>query len=193
MQVAAGEAVAVIGANGAGKSTLLKTIAGLMHPRRGEIVFDGGPIGTAPAFKVVKRGIALVPEGRRLFPSLSVEENLMIGAQSKRQGPWNLARIYELFPILAERRHLPSTSLSGGQQQMAAIGRALMSNPRLLLCDEISLGLAPIIVRDIYARLPSIVGEGLSVVIAGSQGLRPSLLPARRPCRTTGRSARPDA
>lgn len=165
LRVNAGEVVAVIGANGAGKSTLLKTIAGLMHPRSGEIVFDGTPVGTAPAFDVVKRGIALVPEGRRLFPSLSVEENLMIGAQSKRQGPWNLARIYELFPILAERRHLPSTSLSGGQQQMAAIGRALMSNPRLLLCDEISLGLAPIIVRDIYARLPSIVGEGLSVVI----------------------------
>ncbi len=165
LRVSAGEVVAVIGANGAGKSTLLKTIAGLMHPKSGEIVFDGAPVGTAPAFEVVKRGIALVPEGRRLFPSLSVEENLLIGAQSKRPGPWNLARIYDLFPILAERRHLPSTSLSGGQQQMAAIGRALMSNPRLLLCDEISLGLAPIIVRDIYARLPSIVGEGLSIVI----------------------------
>jgi branched-chain amino acid transport system ATP-binding protein len=165
MRVNAGEVVAVIGANGAGKSTLLKTIAGLMHPRSGDIVFNGAPVGTAPAFEVVKRGIALVPEGRRLFPSLSVEENLMIGAQSKRSGPWNLARIYALFPILAERRHLPSTSLSGGQQQMAAIGRALMSNPRLLLCDEISLGLAPIVVRDIYTRLPSIVGEGLSVVI----------------------------
>jgi branched-chain amino acid transport system ATP-binding protein len=165
LRVNAGEVVAVIGANGAGKSTLLKTIAGLMHPKSGEIVFDGAPVGTAPAFSVVKRGIALVPEGRRLFPSLSVEENLMIGAQSKRPGPWNLARIYDLFPILAERRHLPSTSLSGGQQQMAAIGRALMSNPKLLLCDEISLGLAPIIVRDIYARLPSIAAEGLSLII----------------------------
>jgi branched-chain amino acid transport system ATP-binding protein len=165
LRVNAGEVVAVIGANGAGKSTLLKTIAGLMHPRGGEIVLDGKPIGATPAFDVVKHGIALVPEGRRLFPSLSVEENLLIGAQSKRPGPWNLARIYELFPVLAERRHLPAPSLSGGQQQMAAIGRALMSNPRLLLCDEISLGLAPIIVRDIYARLPSIVGEGLSMII----------------------------
>jgi branched-chain amino acid transport system ATP-binding protein len=165
LRVNAGEVVAVIGANGAGKSTLLKTIAGLMHPRGGGIVLDGNPIGATPAFDVVKHGIALVPEGRRLFPSLSVEENLLIGAQSKRPGPWNLARIYELFPVLAERRHLPAPSLSGGQQQMAAIGRALMSNPRLLLCDEISLGLAPIIVRDIYARLPSIVGEGLSMVI----------------------------
>ena len=165
LSVEAGQVVAVIGANGAGKSTLLKCIAGLMHPRGGEIVFDGAPIGAAPAFDVVKRGIALVPEGRRLFPSLSVEENLLIGGQSKRPGPWSLKRVYELFPVLAERRHLPATALSGGQQQMCAIGRALMSNPRLLLCDEISLGLAPIIVRDIYAHLPAIVGEGLSLVI----------------------------
>jgi branched-chain amino acid transport system ATP-binding protein len=118
-----------------------------------------------PAHAVVARGIALVPEGRRLFPSLSLEENLLIGGQLGRPGPWSLARIYELFPALAERRHMPSTALSGGQQQMVAIGRALMSNPRLLLCDEISLGLAPIVVRDLYARLPSIVAEGISLVI----------------------------
>ncbi|MFN3657256.1 MAG: ABC transporter ATP-binding protein [Pseudolabrys sp.] len=163
--VAAGEVVAVIGANGAGKSTLLRCIAGLMPPRRGAIAFDGADIAGLPAFDVVKRGVALVPEGRRLFPSLTVEENLLIGGQSRRPGPWTLARIYELFPVLAERRHAPAPALSGGQQQMAAIARALMSNPRLLLCDELSLGLAPIIVRDIYARLPAIVGEGLSVVI----------------------------
>ncbi len=165
LRVNAGEVVAVIGANGAGKSTLLKTIAGLMHPRHGDIRFDGAPVGAAPAFDVVARGITLVPEGRRLFPSLTVEENLLIGGQSRRPGPWTLDRIYDLFPVLAERRHLPAPSLSGGQQQMAAIGRALMSNPRLLLCDEISLGLAPIIVRDIYARLPAIVAEGLSLII----------------------------
>ena len=165
LRVEAGQVVAVIGANGAGKSTLLKSIAGLMHPRGGEIVFDGVPIGAAPAFDVVTRGIALVPEGRRLFPSLSVEENLKIGGQSKRPGPWSLKRVFDLFPMLAERRHLPATALSGGQQQMCAIARALMSNPRLLLCDEISLGLAPIVVRDIYARLPAIVDEGLSLVI----------------------------
>lgn len=165
LKVNAGEIVTVIGANGAGKSTLLRCISGLMHARRGDILFDGHTVGSEPAFALVKRGIAMVPEGRKLFPSLSVEENLLIGGQSKRAGPWNLKRIYELFPVLAERRHLPAPALSGGQQQMASIARALMSNPRLLLCDEISLGLAPIIVRDIYARLPAIVSEGLSLVI----------------------------
>ncbi len=165
LRVAAGAVVAVIGANGAGKSTLLKTIAGLMSARPDAIRLDGVQIGGGPAYATVARGIALVPEGRRLFPSLSVEENLLIGGQLKRPGPWSLQRIYALFPVLAERRLLPSTALSGGQQQMVAIGRALMSNPKLLLCDEISLGLAPIVVRDIYACLPSIVAEGAAVVI----------------------------
>jgi branched-chain amino acid transport system ATP-binding protein len=165
MAIASGEVVAVIGANGAGKSTLLQSIAGLLRSRRDAITFDGEPIGDVPAHARVRRGIALVPEGRRLFPSLTVEENLTIGGQLRRPGPWTLRRIYELFPVLAERRALPSTALSGGQQQMAAIGRALMSNPRLLLCDEISLGLAPIVVRDIYSRLPVIAREGLSLVI----------------------------
>jgi len=165
MSVGAGKVVAVIGANGTGKSTLLKCLAGAMRSRRDAIVFDSEPIGDRPAHDAVARGIALVPEGRRLFPSLTAEENLQIGGQLGRAGPWTLARIYDLFPMLAERRDQPSTSLSGGQQQMVAIGRALMSNPRLLLCDEVSLGLAPIIVRDIYARLPGIVAEGTSVVI----------------------------
>jgi branched-chain amino acid transport system ATP-binding protein len=165
MGVAQGEVAAVIGANGAGKSTLLKCIAGAMRARGNAIVFDGTPIGDLPAHAVVARGIALVPEGRRLFPSLTVEENLLVGGQLGRPGPWTLKRVYDLFPILAERARQPSTSLSGGQQQMVAIGRALMSNPRLLLCDEISLGLAPIVIRDIYARLPAIVAEGISLVI----------------------------
>jgi len=165
IEVAAGEAVAVIGANGAGKSTLLKSIAGRIRSRPEAIVFDGAPIGSLPAYAVAARGIALVPEGRGLFSSLSVEENLLIGGQLKRPGAWTIERIFELFPALAERRSMPSTSLSGGQQQMVAIGRALMSNPRLLLCDEISLGLAPIVVRDIYARLPSILAEGIALVI----------------------------
>jgi branched-chain amino acid transport system ATP-binding protein len=165
LRVDAGTIVAVIGANGAGKSTLLKSIAGLMGARPEAIRFDGVAIGGGPAYRTVARGIALVPEGRRLFPSLSVEENLLIGGQLGRPGPWTLSRIYELFPVLAERRKLPATALSGGQQQMVAIGRALMSNPKLVLCDEISLGLAPIVVRDLYARLPSIVNEGAAVVI----------------------------
>jgi len=165
MTVAAGSVVAVIGANGAGKSTLLRCIAGAMPSRRDAIVFGGNPIGDQPAHRVVAAGIALVPEGRRLFPSLSVEENLLIGGQLRRPGPWTLARIYDLFPILAERRRQAAPSLSGGQQQMVAIGRALMSNPKLLLCDEISLGLAPIVVRDIYARLPAIVADGTALVI----------------------------
>jgi branched-chain amino acid transport system ATP-binding protein len=117
------------------------------------------------AFDVLHRGVALVPEGRRLFPSLTVEENLLIGGQSRRPGPWTLGRVYELFPMLAERCNLPALALSGGQQQMAAIARALMANPQLLLCDEISLGLAPVVVRDIYARMPQIVAEGASLII----------------------------
>jgi branched-chain amino acid transport system ATP-binding protein len=189
LRVNVGEVVAVIGANGAGKSTLLKSIAGLMHPCRGDILFDGKPIAAKPAFDVVAGGIALVPEGRRLFPSLTVEENLMIGAQSRRPGPWTLARIYELFPVLAERRHLPAPSLSGGQQQMGAIGRALMSNPLLLLCDEVSLGLAPIIVRDIYARLPAIVAEGLSLIIVEQDIAQALKAAARVYCLQEGRIA----
>jgi branched-chain amino acid transport system ATP-binding protein len=165
LRVEAGQAVAIIGANGAGKSTLLKSIAGLIRARRDAVVFDGAPIGDQPAYDIAARGIALVPEGRRLFASLTVEENLLIGGQRGRPGPWTLRRVYDLFPVLAERARMPSPSLSGGQQQMVALGRALMANPRLILCDEISLGLAPIVVRDIYARLPSILAEGISLMI----------------------------
>ena len=145
--------------------------------------------GNAPAYEMVARGVALVPEGRRLFSSLTVEENLLIGGQLGRPGPWNLERIYELFPTLAERRNLPSTSLSGGQQQMAAIGRALMSNPKLLLCDEISLGLAPVVIRDIYARLPSIVREGLSLVIVEQDIVQALTAATRVYCLQEGRVA----
>jgi branched-chain amino acid transport system ATP-binding protein len=181
LAVAPGEVVAVIGANGAGKSTLLTCIAGLIRSRPDAIVFDGEPTGHLPAHALVARGIALVPEGRRLFPSLSLEENLLIGGQLGRAGPWSLARIYDLFPRLAERRRMPSTALSGGEQQMVAIGRALMSNPRLLLCDEISLGLAPIVVRDLYTRLPMIVAEGTSLIIV-EQDIVQALNAANRVC-----------
>lgn len=159
------EVVAIIGANGAGKSTFLKALAGQIPSRPDAIQWEGTPIGALPAHRVVQQGIALVPEGRKLFRSLSVEENLRIGAFAQRTGRWNLARVYELFPALYDKRHQPGMSLSGGQQQMVAIGRALMSNPRLLLCDEVSLGLSPLVVKDIYNALPSICSEGLSVVL----------------------------
>jgi branched-chain amino acid transport system ATP-binding protein len=165
LRVEAGQAVAIIGANGAGKSTLLKSIAGLLRARAQAVRLEGMPIGERPAHDIAARGIALVPEGRRLFASLTVEENLLIGGQLGRAGPWTLRRVYDLFPVLAERAAMPCPSLSGGQQQMVALGRALMANPRLILCDEISLGLAPIVVRDIYARLPQVLAEGISLVI----------------------------
>ncbi|CAG1018661.1 High-affinity branched-chain amino acid transport ATP-binding protein LivF [Burkholderiaceae bacterium] len=161
----AGEVVAVIGANGAGKSTFLKSLTGLVKAPREAIAFKGEPIGGLPPGEIVRRGIAMVPEGRRLFPSLSVEENLLMGANARRPGPWTLDRLYAMFPILSDKRRHPGTSLSGGQQQMVAIGRALMSNPELLLCDELSLGLAPIVIREIYAALPKIAEEGMTVVV----------------------------
>jgi branched-chain amino acid transport system ATP-binding protein len=159
-----GETVAIIGANGAGKSTFLKTVAGLLPSTPGSVMFDGADISGTKAYDNLAHGLVLVPEGRKLFPSLSVQENLLVGAH-RRSGKWTLARIYELFPVLAERRHQPATTLSGGQQQMCAIGRGLMGDPRALLCDEISLGLAPIVIRDIYAALPTIKAEGAAIVI----------------------------
>ncbi len=164
-ELAESEVVAIIGANGAGKSTFLKALTGLVKASPNEVRWRGQAIGGQSAHEIVRLGLALVPEGRRLFPSLSVEENLLLGAQAQRSGPWNLARVQALFPILKEKRHLPATSLSGGQQQMVAIGRALMSNPEVLLCDELSLGLAPIVIREIYQALPQICAEGMGVVI----------------------------
>ena len=165
MDVGEGDAVALIGSNGAGKSTLMKSLCGLISVKPESIVLEGQYIGGLPSHEIVRRGIAMVPEGRKLFRSLSVEENLRIGAFAERKGPWTLDRVFKLFPILKEKRALLGTSLSGGQQQMVAIGRALMSNPKLLLCDEISLGLSPAVIHDIYAALPDIRAEGLSVVV----------------------------
>jgi branched-chain amino acid transport system ATP-binding protein len=157
--------VAIIGSNGAGKSTLLKSIIGLVRAKAEAIYFDGKAIGGNPAYRIIAQGISMVPEGRRLFPSLSVEENLSIGAYSKRQGPWNLEAVYAVFPMLKEKHNVAATALSGGQQQMVAIGRALMANPRLLLCDEISLGLAPVIIKELYAQLERATANGTTLVV----------------------------
>jgi branched-chain amino acid transport system ATP-binding protein len=161
-----GETVAIIGANGAGKTTLMRSLSGILKNAPDSIRFEGRAIGDRPADEVMAMGIAMVPEGRKLFPSLSVEENLQIGAYGRQiSGYWSLDTVYELFPVLKERRSNPGTALSGGQQQMVAIGRALMSNPRVLLCDEISLGLAPVIIKDIYKAVPKIRASGASMIV----------------------------
>lgn len=164
-EIGKGEIIAIIGANGAGKTTLMRAITGLLKSEPDMVVWQGTAIGALRADQIAGVGIAMVPEGRQLFQSLSVEENLIIGGQIGRSGAWSLEAVFELFPILKERRNVPSTALSGGQQQMVAIGRALMSNPDLLLFDEISLGLAPIIIKTIYDALPNIVGDGMTSII----------------------------
>jgi branched-chain amino acid transport system ATP-binding protein len=165
VSVAEGEVVAMIGANGAGKSTLLRTVAGLQARTAGSVTFDGADLAGVPAPRRVALGISLVPEGRRIFPSLSVEENLLVGAQARRPGPWTVPAVLELFPLLADKRRRGGSQLSGGEQQALAIGRGLMANPRLLLLDEVSLGLAPIVVRRIYEALPAIRAAGTTVVV----------------------------
>ncbi len=161
-----GETIAIIGANGAGKTTLMRSLSGVLRNAPEMITLEGQAIGGMSADQILPLGLAMVPEGRKLFPSLSVEENLLIGTYGRKvDGYWNLQTIYELFPILAERRNNPGTALSGGQQQMVAIGRALMSNPKVLLCDEISLGLAPVVIKDIYAAVPKIQESGASLIV----------------------------
>jgi branched-chain amino acid transport system ATP-binding protein len=170
--VNAGEVVALIGANGAGKSTLMRSLMGVLPVAAGMVRFDGTNVGGSAAHQMVKRGLAMVPEGRRLFTGMTVEDNLRVAAEHARvigsdeqRRPWTLARVHELFPILKEKRSTPVESLSGGQQQMVSIGRALMSQPRVLLCDELSLGLAPLIIKEIYAALPNITAEGTALVL----------------------------
>jgi branched-chain amino acid transport system ATP-binding protein len=165
LEVGEGETVAIIGANGAGKSTCLKALAGLLPVEPTSVALAGEPVGGQPAHELVARGVALVPEGRRIFPSLSVRENLLVGAYRARPGPWTLERVVRLFPILAERRDQPGTNLSGGEQQMLAIGRGLMANPRLLLIDELSLGLAPAVVAQLYRVLGQVAAAGTTLVI----------------------------
>jgi branched-chain amino acid transport system ATP-binding protein len=160
-----GETHALIGANGAGKTTLLRVIAGAHRPAAGSVAFDGADITRIPAHKRVSLGIALVPEGRRLFPGLSVEENLGVAAGRRTNGAWTVDRVLEIFPMLQSRRSQPASTLSGGEQQATAIGRALMCNPRLLLLDEVSLGLAPKAVAAVYESMQGLIGSGTTVVI----------------------------
>ncbi|WP_299298460.1 ABC transporter ATP-binding protein [uncultured Tateyamaria sp.] len=187
MDVAPGEVIAIIGANGAGKTTLMRSISGLLTNAADQVQFRGKPIGALRADQVAYAGIALVPEGRQLFASLSVEENLKLGATVGRAGPWSLRAVYDLFPVLEERRNQPSTSLSGGQQQMVAIGRALMSNPDLILFDEISLGLAPVIIKSIYDALPGIVGQGMTAMIVEQDITKALAVSSRVYCLQEGR------
>ncbi|MFC1579867.1 ABC transporter ATP-binding protein [Thermodesulfobacteriota bacterium] len=182
LEVKIGEIVSVIGANGSGKSTLLNTISGLMVPAQGSIAFFGKSIQGHPAHKVVDLGMALVPEGRRVFPRLTVYENLLLGSYTPRtraNRDKTMARIHELFPILKARHDQMASTLSGGEQQMLAIGRAMMSEPKLILCDEISLGLAPVVIKDIYRRLRLINEEGLTIVLV-EQDVKRSLKAASR-------------
>jgi branched-chain amino acid transport system ATP-binding protein len=160
-----GETVAVVGANGAGKTTLLRTIAGICRAHGGRILFDGADVTRVPAHRRARAGIALVPEGRRLFPGLTVEENLLIARAAGRRGEWTVERVLDAFPMLRPLRHRPARALSGGEQQATAIGRGLMTNPRLLLLDEVSLGLAPIAVETVYASLATLMTLGTTILL----------------------------
>lgn len=168
IEMKSGEMVAIAGANGAGKSTLLKTISGLMHPAKGSIEFAAMDITRMNAYDIAAQGICQVPEGRRLFPNMTVLQNLMIGSYSQKaraKREENLARVYELFPILKERQNQLAKTLSGGQQQMVAIGRGLMSNPKVMIIDEMSLGLSPLFVSDLFRVLHEIRARGITVLL----------------------------
>jgi branched-chain amino acid transport system ATP-binding protein len=187
LEVADGETLALVGANGAGKTTLLRAVAGAHRPAGGRILFDGAEITAMPAYLRVAAGIALVPEGRRLFPSLTVEENLLVARASRRPGPWTVEKVLEAFPILAPLRRSRAASLSGGEQQATAIGRALMTNPRLLLLDEVSLGLAPIAVDAVYRSLEGVLGGGATLVLVEQDLGRAMRVADRVACMLEGR------
>ncbi|MGA7909992.1 MAG: ABC transporter ATP-binding protein [Candidatus Dormiibacterota bacterium] len=187
LQVEQGETVALIGANGAGKTTLLRAIAGAHRPHAGRILMDGVDVTHVPAHRRVALGLALVPEGRRLFPGLTVEENLRVAAAGGRRGRWNLQSVLEAFPLLQPRRRMPAANLSGGEQQAVAIGRALMSNPRILLLDEVSLGLAPVVVDAVYRSLSEIIREGSTVLLVEQDLTRALRVAGRVVCMLEGR------
>jgi branched-chain amino acid transport system ATP-binding protein len=186
MSLREGETLAVIGANGAGKSTLLKVIAGLLSPTAGHVALDGRRLDAMRTHERVGEGIALVPEGRRVFPSLTVRENLLVGAYARRPGPWSIDRVVELFPMLADKLGRAGGRLSGGEQQAVAIGRGLMANPRLLLLDEVSLGLAPIVVKQLYAELARIREAGTTVLVVEQDVAQAMAVADRVSCLLTG-------
>lgn len=188
LRVDAGEVYAIIGANGAGKSTLLRTIAGLHRPTEGAVVLDGDDVTHILPERRLAAGIALVPEGRRLFPSLTVEENLLVGSYHSRPGPWDLERVYQLFAWMRGRAHQRTAQLSGGEQQAVAIGRALVANPRVLLLDELSLGLAPVVVRQIYGLLPELLGAGMTVLLVEQDVSQAVRVASRIQCLLEGRT-----
>ncbi|MDR7149755.1 branched-chain amino acid transport system ATP-binding protein [Hydrogenophaga palleronii] len=186
LSLQAGEVLALIGANGAGKTTLLRTVTGLLKPRSGRICFEGADVTALPAEELARRGVAMVPEGRMLFPSLTVEENLQMGTLTRRKGAWTLDTVYDIFPVLKDLRQRNAMQLSGGQQQMVAIGRALLSNPRLLICDELSLGLAPLVVEEIYRTFERIRGADLSIVLVEQDVARACAVSDRVSCLLKG-------
>jgi branched-chain amino acid transport system ATP-binding protein len=186
-ELAEGETLALVGANGAGKSTLLRAIAGAHRPAAGRLVFEGRDITAMPAHRRVKAGIALVPEGRRLFPNLSVEENLRVASASGRGGRWSVDEVFEAFPLIAPLRRKRAASLSGGEQQATAIGRALMTNPRLLLLDEVSLGLAPVVVEAVYQSISHLIEAGTTIVLVEQDLTRAMRVANRVACMLEGR------
>jgi branched-chain amino acid transport system ATP-binding protein len=186
-RIAPGEVVALIGANGAGKSTLLRSIVGSVSVAAPCVRLDGEAVGGRSEIAQLRSGITLVPEGRRLFPSLTVEENLLVAARNGRRGPWTVARLYEELPALKDLKSRPATALSGGQQQMVAVGRALVANPAYLLCDEVSLGLSPVAVDAVYGLLAAIKREGIAVVLVEQNVRRALSSSARYYCMQKGR------
>jgi branched-chain amino acid transport system ATP-binding protein len=187
LQVSAGETLALVGANGAGKTTLLRAVAGAHKPAGGRVLFDGADVTMEPAYRRVRMGISLVPEGRRLFAELTVEENLLVGGRGGRSGTWNLGAVYELFPLLRARAKKRARVLSGGEQQMCAIGRGLMANPRVLMLDEVSLGLAPAVVQALYETIASIGSRGTTVVLVEQDVARALATATRVACLLEGR------
>ncbi len=184
--VGEGEILALVGANGAGKTTLLRAIAGAHAPAAGRIVLDGSDITSVRAHRRVGLGVALVPEGRRLFTELTVEENLLVASHRRRPGPWSVDAVLAAFPMLAARRKARASSLSGGEQQATAIGRALMTNPRLLLLDEVSLGLAPAAVGDVYRSLARLIETGATIVLVEQDLSRALSVATRVSCMLEG-------